>query len=228
MHSQDLLMKTTTNQKFLKLVEQGLNQVEAEHTFLVDAFVDVLQSMGQEQAAGLIKGRLKRVSPDHLDDACVQAISFYFQLLNLAEEHVANSMRRTREATLGAACEPGHWGHYLSRLKEARIKPAVVRKQISELWVEPVFTKHPTEAKRWSVLGIHREIVRLLRHRERERTPREAEQNANEVRAIIERLWLTGEIYMHKPQVKDELENLLYYLREVFPSVFNRLDENLE
>ena len=228
MRSQDLFMKTTTNQKFLKLVEQGLNQVEAEHTFLVDAFVDVLQSMGQERAAGLIKGRLKQVSPDHLDDACVQAVSFYFQLLNLAEEHVANSMRRTREATLGVACEPGHWGHYLSRLKDARIQPATVRKQISELWVEPVFTKHPTEAKRWSVLGIHREIVRLLRHREGERTPREAEQNANQVRAIIERLWLTGEIYMHKPQVKDELENLLYYLREVFPSVFNRLDENLE
>lgn len=228
MRSKDLLMKTTTNQKFLKLVEQGLNQVEAEHTFLVDAFVDVLQSMGQEPAAGLIKGRLKQVSPDHLDDACVQAVSFYFQLLNLAEEHVANSMRRTREATLGVACEPGHWGHYLSRLKDARIQPDTVRKQISELWVEPVFTKHPTEAKRWSVLGIHREIVRLLRHREGERSPREAEQNANQVRAIIERLWLTGEIYMHKPQVKDELENLLYYLREVFPTVFNRLDENLD
>ena len=87
-------MKTATNQKFLKLVEQGLNQVEEEHTFLVDAFVDVLQSMGQAQAASLIKSRLKRVSPENLDDACVQAVSFYFQLLNLAEEHVANSMRR--------------------------------------------------------------------------------------------------------------------------------------
>jgi phosphoenolpyruvate carboxylase len=220
-------MTAKNNKQFLELVEQGLNQVEKEHTFLVDAFADVLEAMGQTTAATLIKGRLKSVSPDALDDACVQAVSFYFQLLNLAEEHVANSMRRTREATLGMACEPGHWGHYLNRLKEARIQPAEVRKQIADLWVEPVFTKHPTEAKRWSVLGIHREIVRLLRHREGERTPREAEQNQNQIRAIIERLWLTGEIYMHKPQVKDELDNLLYYLREVFPTMFNRLDENL-
>jgi len=221
-------MTSKTNKQFLELVEQGLKQVEEEHNFLIEAFTDVLESMQQSNAAALIKSRLNNVSPDNLDDASVQAISFYFQLLNLAEEHVANSMRRTREAKVGMSSEPGHWGHYLNRLKEARIKPDSIRKQISDLWVEPVFTKHPTEAKRWSVLGIHREIVRLLRHREGERTAREKEQNENEIRAIIERLWLTGEIYMHKPQVKDELNNLLYYLREVFPTMFNRLDENLE
>ncbi|MGJ8650706.1 MAG: phosphoenolpyruvate carboxylase [Opitutaceae bacterium] len=221
-------MSASDKQQFLELVEQGLAQVEEEHSFLVEAFVDVLKSMGQDQAASLIKGRLKSVSPDDLDDNCVQAVSFYFQLLNLAEEHVANSMRRTREAKLGISHEPGHWGNYLRRLKEAQIQPSEIRAQLSELWVEPVFTKHPTEAKRWSVLGLHREIVRLLRHREGQRTAHENIQNCAEIRAIVERLWLTGEIYMHKPQVKDELENLLYYLREVFPDMFNRLDENLE
>ncbi|CAA6678456.1 MULTISPECIES: phosphoenolpyruvate carboxylase [unclassified Lentimonas] len=221
-------MTASTKKKFLQLVEQGLAQVDEEHTYLAQAFVDVLTSMGEDRAAQLIKGRLKSASPDLLDDSCVQAISFYFQLLNLAEENVANSIRRTREAQLGMSAEPGHWGHYLSRLKEARIAPDVVRGQLNDLWVEAVFTKHPTEAKRWSVLGIHREIVRLLRQRESDRTPREAEQSAEQIRAIIERLWLTGEIYMHKPQIKDELDNLLYYLREVFPQVFGLLDENLE
>lgn len=221
-------MSASTKNQFLQLVEQGLTQVEEEHTFLVEAFVDVLTTMGHESAAALIRGRLKTASPDALDDDCVQAISFYFQLLNLAEEHVANSIRRTREAKLGMSSEPGHWGAYLSQLKAARIKPATIRSHLKDLWVEPVFTKHPTEAKRWSVLGLHREIVRLLRHREGERTPKEAKQNAEQIRTIVERLWLTGEIYMHKPQVKDELDNLLYYLREVFPSVFSRLDDNLE
>jgi len=221
-------MTKTTNKKFLKLVEQGLSQVEEEHNFLIEAFIEVLSSMGQDAAANLIKGRLKTASPETLDDNCVQAISFYFQLLNLAEEHVANSMRRTREAKIGMASEPGHWGHYLSRLKDEGIKPSTIRQQLSDLWVEPVFTKHPTEAKRWSVLVLHREIVRVLRHRESQRTDREVKQNEEDIRAIIERLWLTGEIYMHKPQVKDELENLLYYLREVFPVVSSRLDQNLE
>lgn len=215
-------------QQFLKLVEQGFAQVEEEHNFLTDAFVDVLSAMGQKRAAQLITGRLKTASPDSLDNDCVQAVSFYFQLLNLAEEHVANSMRRTRESVMGMACEPGHWGNYLSQLKEAKVAPDSVRTQLKDLWVEAVFTKHPTEAKRWSTLGLHREIVRLLRQREGERTPREAQQNAEQVRAIIERLWLTGEIYLQKPQVKDELDNLLYYLREVFPTMFGRLDKNLE
>ena len=33
---------------------------------------------------------------------------------------------------------------------------------------------------------------------------------------------------MHKPQVQDELDNLIYYLREVFPTTFSRLDQNLD
>jgi phosphoenolpyruvate carboxylase len=222
------MSRSDHKQQYIQLVEQGLAQVEEEHNFLTDAFVDVLGAMGQTRAAQLIAGRLKTASADSLDNDCVQAVSFYFQLLNLAEEHVANSMRRTRESVMGMSCEPGHWGHYLNRLKLSNISSDAVRDQIKELWVEAVFTKHPTEAKRWSTLGLHREIVRLLRHREGERTEREAQQNADQVRAIIERLWLTGEIYMHKPQVKDELDNLLYYLREVFPTMFGRLDQNLE
>jgi len=238
-----LYLLTTMNQSsrtdFLKLVESGLAQVDEEYQFLLKAFVDVLQDMGETDAAeainvvgvaagvGAVAGDSTEKDAASLSDQTVQAVSFSFQLLNLAEEHVANSIRRTRESTMGTSAEPGHWGHYLKRLKDEGFTPEVVRAEIAALKVEPVFTKHPTEAKRWSVLQLHREIVRILRHRETARTDREIAQNSLKARGVIERLWLTGEINYQKPRVKDELNNLLYYLSEVFPSTLHRLDDNL-
>lgn len=221
-------MSQNSQKDFLQVVETGLAQVEEEHQFLVDAFIHVLRDMGESKTAEtLLQVSGAPVSEAKLSDQTVQAISFSFQLLNLAEEHVANSARLIRESKLGTSAEPGHWGHYFKRLKEEGFNPDTVRREIAELKVEPVFTKHPTEAKRWSVLQLHREIVRILRTRETARTERELARCSSMVRGVIERLWLTGEINIQKPRVEDELDNLLYYLSEVFPSTLHRLDDNL-
>ena len=221
------MSQTSTNKQFHELVQKGLNQVGEEHAFLIEALVCVLDSMGEKRASSLLKGGLRTYPKPPPGPAEVQAISFYFQLLNLAEEHVANSIRRTREAQLGPAAEPGHWGHYLKQLKAAGFTASRVRKHLGQLRVEPVFTKHPTEAKRWSVLGLHREVVRILRQREEAKTGAEIDLARRQAQAVLERLWLTGEIFLEKPEVRDELNNLLYYLSEVFPTMFWRLDENL-
>jgi len=222
-------MSQSTRTDFLELVESGLAQVEEEHKFLLDAFISVLSDMGETASAtALARGDTSETADSPLSDNTVQAISFSFQLLNLAEEHVANSIRRTRESKLGTSAEPGHWGHYLKRLKDEGFDPEVVRSEIAALKVEPVFTKHPTEAKRWSVLELHREIVRILRQREMARTEREIARCHSLACGVIERLWLTGEINYQKPRVEDELNNLLYYLSEVFPSTLHRLDDNLQ
>ena len=221
-------MTPSSQTDLLKIVESGLAQVEEEYTFLVEAFVRVLRDAGEETTATALAAKISGKYEDRpLSDQTVQAISFTFQLLNLAEEHAANSARRTRESIRGTSAEHGHWGHYLKRLKDEGFSPKEVRKKIAALKVEPVFTKHPTEAKRWSVLQLHREIVRILRHRETARTERELTRCTSLARSIIERLWLTGEINFQKPRVEDELDNLLYYLSEVFPATLHRLDENL-
>ena len=45
--------------------------------------------------------------------------------------------------------------------------------------------------------------------------------------AVLERLWLTGEVFSRKPEVENELENLSYYLKQIFPVVFTNLDDRL-
>lgn len=212
---------------FQKSVERGLAQVAEEHAFLVNTLIEVLESLGESQSARRLGSILDEKPLDDFTAADIQAISFFFQLLNLAEEHTAGSMRKVREVERGYGHEPGHWGHYFYLLQKYGLSEAEVRKEMQGLAIEPVFTKHPTEAKNWAVLGMHREIIRILRNREDCKTGFDHEQCAAQLRSVLERLWLTGEIFSQKPRVQDELENLTYYLKSVFPTVFNRLDERL-
>ena len=212
---------------FKQLVDRGLAAVEEIHAELVAAFLSFLESRGELNAVRAIRGGFSSLEEGSFDASTVQAVSYYFQLLNLAEEYVANRMRREREAELGVGAEPGRWGHYFEQIKKLGLSPDEVREAIKGTQVEPVFTKHPTEAKRWSVLRIHREIVALLRTTEQISTSSEKEAFTMEMGMLMERLWLNGELFQRKPGVSDELENLMYYLSEILPATLCRLDQSL-
>ena len=149
-----------------------------------------------------------------LDPQTIQAISFYFQLLNLVESTDRRPVPAS-ERKNGGDAEPGRWGRYLKQLKEFGFSEQEVREAQGNS-VEPVFTKHPTEAKRWAVLGLHREIVRLMRKRDAVETTFEEAFCERSLHAVLERLWLTGEVFSRKPEVENELENLSYYLKQIF------------
>jgi phosphoenolpyruvate carboxylase len=215
------------NLTFGKSIESGLEKVSGDHEFLVQSFSSVLESHGVSGAANLLRKRDFSDLDGLLEPQTIQAISFYFQLLNLVEEHGSGRSSRQREKELGADAEPGKWGRYLKLVRDAGFSEEEIREKISQIQVEPVFTKHPTEAKRWAVLGLHREIVRLMRKRDAVETTFEKTFCERSLHAVLERLWLTGEIFSRKPEVENELENLSYYLKQVFPVVFNHLDDRL-
>lgn len=217
------------NSIYTDLIEEGLLDVEKTHQLLVTLFVDQLDRLGAKEAAELIRNlssteRLETVTPG---SNSIQALSYYFQLLNLAEEHVANRMRVRRESTLGGAVNKGHWMSYLQQLKEAGHDADELRGSMASLSVEAVFTKHPTEAKRWSVLRIHREIVDMLKERETCHSGYEIDLNTTTLSELLERLWLTGEVFARKPKIDDEFSNLLYYLTEILPETQSEIDERL-
>jgi phosphoenolpyruvate carboxylase len=219
--------KSSNKLVFDRSIESGLERVLVDHDFLVNSFARVLEELGVPGAASLLRERNFSDPANLLSPECIQAISFYFQLLNLVEEHGSGRSARLREKELGGDAEPGRWGRYLKQLKDAGYSEEQVRPKLKDVRVEPVFTKHPTEAKRWAVLGLHREIVRLLRKRDTVETVFEQAFCERSLQAVLERLWLTGEIFARKPEVENELENLSYYLKQVFPVVFNNLDDRL-
>lgn len=211
-------------------VELGFRQLDHEIRWLADALAEVLTGLGEPELAKWVPWRDSGVmaSPQGMEtppNRLGLALAMAFQLLNTVEEHVSESMRRLRENTDSAEAELGLWADQLESLKREGATPEMVLETMKHVEVEPVFTAHPTEAKRSSVLEQHRALMQLLQRIQgtNQRQPQRAE-----LLALLERLWRTGEILLQKPSVSDERRNVLNYLRDVLPGVVVTLDRRLQ
>ncbi|MEY4101032.1 MAG: hypothetical protein RLZZ567_274 [Actinomycetota bacterium] len=139
----------------------------------------------------------------------VRAFSTYFHLANVAEQlHRSRVLENERT-------ESGSWiAQAVDKIEAARksgleIKLDDLNKWLSDFSVRPVFTAHPTEASRRSVLSKLAQISDLL------------EMPASRVRdarlsEAIDLLWQTDELRVERPLVIDEAVNALYYLDDLF------------
>ena len=157
-----------------------------------------------------------------------QAYSIAFQLLNVVEERVAAQVRRWREKSHGATAEKGLWPDKLAAMKHMGLGAPEILEVLAKVRIEPVLTAHPTEAKRETVRERHREIYDLMQERENTSfTDRERERGRRFLEAQLETLWRTGEIHVTRPSITQELDNALFYLREVFPEAVSRAHTHL-
>ena len=145
-----------------------------------------------------------------------KAFSIYFELTNLAE--TAHRGRRRRAAALDAAQppQPGTFRGTLLRLKEAGLTAGDVMKRLGEVTVFPVFTAHPTEVSRRTVLFKRARIARALERLDRlPLTDAEAAKQEDAIAAEITALWQTDEVRRSRPSVRDEIQMGLDYYRRV-------------
>ena len=155
----------------------------------------------------------------------LQAHGIWFQLLRIAEENLAMQTRRRLEREGGPDDIPGTFAQALAAAAAAGVAPEDVQAVLDGLDVRPVITAHPTEAKRVTVLEIHRRIYRKLMDLESPRwTPRERDTLTADVRNEIDLLWLTGELRIEKPTVEQEAAWGLHFFRE---ALFDRVPELL-
>jgi phosphoenolpyruvate carboxylase len=211
-------------------VALGFEKIDRDLHFLITSLAEVLTSLGHADLAALLPwtGNTLPCDLERLPSQTGLVFSIAFQLLNLVEENAAAQMRALRESELGVKAEPGLWGQALGNLGELGFTGEDIAGRLHAIRVEPVLTAHPTEAKRLSVLDQHRALYQLIQERERALlTPTDAKRLAAQTRAALERLWRTGEILLQKPDLSDERRNVLYYLRDVFPSVLPRLHSRL-
>lgn len=209
-------------------VELGFRQIDRDIRWLADCLAEVLDGLGEAELAAWIPWRgadgLSGL-PDKTPPARLGlGLAVAFQLLNTVEEHAAESMRHLRETAEGPEAERGLWADQLAGLLTSGATADSIASVLRDVEVEPVFTAHPTEAKRSSVLEQHRALMQLLQ------TSGAASNRGAaraEVTALLERLWRTGEILLQKPTVADERRNVLNYLRDVLPGVIPELDRRL-
>ena len=156
----------------------------------------------------------------------LQAQGIWFQLLNIAEENAAMRYRRQSETERGPDRIAGTFSRVLAEAAASGITANGLQRLLNNIHIAPVITAHPTEAKRVTVLEIHRRIYRLLYELESPRwTRRERQQLQDRLRGEIDLLWLTGELRVERPTVTQEIAWGLHFFEQ---TLFDRLPELLD
>ncbi|NNK69530.1 MAG: phosphoenolpyruvate carboxylase, partial [Flavobacteriaceae bacterium] len=212
------------------LQQEGLKKIKNEFQYLVSLFKEMLVSIDEEELAEALPFNNEEIvdKSSLSNEKLTQAIGICFELLNLAEENAATQYRRKAETQFGIESTRGSWGETLHSWKTAGIDEQKIAQKLREIKVVPVLTAHPTEAKRITVLDIHRELYLLLVKKENPNwSTSEQSGLKQEIISVMERWWRTGEIYLEKPRLADERNNLMHYFVNVFPEAVRLTDQRL-
>ncbi len=156
-----------------------------------------------------------------------RAFGFYFELINLAETNHRKRRRLAKELDPTAGPQRGSLRGTLRALREAGMSPEEVRALLEKIVIEPVFTAHPTEVARRSVMFKRRRISDLLEQLDRIPVPdAELESLERELTAEITALWQTDDVRSARPTVRDEIRMALdYYETSLFDTLPVLYDE---
>ncbi len=149
-----------------------------------------------------------------------RAFSFYFELINLAETNHRKRRRLSHQLSERAgdanAGTRGDLRGTLSRMRRAGITAEQAHELLRRVCISPVFTAHPTEIARRSIMFKRRRISDLLEQLDRIPAP-EAQLEALERDLIAEitALWQTDDVRSVRPTVRDEIRMALDYYESI-------------
>jgi phosphoenolpyruvate carboxylase len=161
-----------------------------------------------------------------------KAFAIYFELANLAETNHRKRRRRARQLERRRAPLPGSFHGTLLRMKSTEISADGALAALRQVMVTPVFTAHPTEVARQTVLLKRRRIAEQLERLDRlPLTVGEALRCEQIIHAEITSLWQTDEVRQAKPTVDDEIRMGLRYFRlslfETLPRVYAEVADSV-
>jgi phosphoenolpyruvate carboxylase len=170
---------------------------------------------------------ISKLEPDTLTHV-VRAFSTYFSLVNLAEE--ANQYQyRTEQIRKGGPLWVGSFDHTLRQFHAQGVTAEQLQLLLNKLAYIPVFTAHPTEAKRRTILEAVRRIFVTSEALDDPRIGEEEEAAIiRRLESEIQILWKTDEVRAKRPQVRDEIRNGLFYFQESLFDAVPRMYRGLE
>jgi phosphoenolpyruvate carboxylase len=150
-----------------------------------------------------------------------RAFAFYFELINLAETNHRKRRRTSALLDAGASPQRGSLRGTLQRLREAGADRAETLRLLDQISITPVFTAHPTEVARRSVMFKRRRISDLLEQLDRIPLPTaRIEALERDLVAEITALWQTDDVRSARPTVRDEMRMALdYYEASLFETI---------
>ena len=172
---------------------------------------------------GSIRAEFDGLDPDR-ELVAARAFTAYFELINLAEER--ERVRALREQTQAGIPDDG--------IEEAIDELAgsgadTIGSVLDDIYIQPTFTAHPTEARRKTVKAKLRSVAGSLDTLdERLLTDKESDRVERELRAEVTSLWQTPQVRQRQPEPTDEALNVQWYLENTLFDVVGRVYEALE
>ena len=161
-----------------------------------------------------------------------RAFAFYFELINLAETNHRKRRRIALQLSGNTGRQRGSLAGTLCEMRRVGIGAEEAMDWLRRVLVVPVFTAHPTEVARRSVMFKRRRIGEFLATLDRIPVPAQGMARLEElIRAEITSLWQTDEVRSRRPTVYDEIKmGLDYYDVSIFatlPSLYREISEAL-
>ena len=209
LRSQVKLLGTLLGQVLLQFA--GEDVFEAVET-LRRGFADLQQQEDQRRRTELMA--MIDAMPAGKVELVVRAFSGYFKLVNVAEESFAHRNRR-RLLSHGMALWEGSFDRTLGELRAQGVSVGTLQEMVNRLHYAPVFTAHPTESRRRAVMEGMRRVFLICDHLY---SPTLGVSDRHELEAQlaaeIQVMWRTDELRSARLEVRDEVRNGLYYVRE--------------
>jgi phosphoenolpyruvate carboxylase len=182
---------------------------------------------GVNGSADDLQLRTKGRSPSSATDL-TRAFSIWFQGVNTAEK-VHRVRRRRQYLDDSSTVQPGGIADCISRLQREGLSLGKTLELISSMSIEPVFTAHPTESTRRTILRKQQHIAQgLLDRLNPSLTHTESETLWARVRLEFTSIWQTEDHPREGLTVADEREHVLFYLLEILYRVVPLFYEEVE
>ncbi len=204
---------------------------------------ELLQSASSDEAARL-REEIETLDSEitHVVEECdlhtaidvIRAFTVYFHLVNTAEQQHRTRRRKAHETSAHPTLQRGSLAALLDFFEQNGMNAASIQELLNQLSIELVFTAHPTEATRRSLIIKSSRIAQLLEAYDHvaEMTPRERARWQRELESIVDLLWRIDSVLHVRLQPLDEIKMGLYYLEEILfhavPELYSELEELLQ
>ncbi len=165
-------------------------------------------------------------------DEVARAFTVYFHLVNLAEEHQRVRVLRERDGRPEREDATDSVAAAFVRLA-AEVGDDTALQRLQNMRFHPVFTAHPTEARRRAVSTSIRRLVTLLSDYDASLRGGADERRAQRrMLEEIDTLWRTAPLRAEKPTPVDEVRAIMAVFDETLytavPHVYRRVDDALQ
>ncbi len=182
---------------------------------------------GKEAPGEGLADLVGRLDPDQAMQV-IRGFATYFQMVNTAEK--VHRIRRRREYLRDVVhYQPGGLEDAFIKLKASGLSVGDMKRLLGSMMIEPVFTAHPTEPTRRTILRKEQNIVKhLIDLLNPTMTPQETHAALQNIRLLVTTGWQTNEHPSERMTVADELEHVLFFVTDVLYRTIPPFYEDVE